>query len=155
MLSHIQISHRLMLCAIRVLQRNVRPCQNTRNVKVVGFKILTVVVVKRDLFWGTVHCSWVKVSWCFRGICCLHFQAWMFRQARNSMKQAADRHMVTKPWNYSEIQGTLEANPLVRIGSVRTKADPIRDRRIVIRFELSEFQYRYGSMKSKKWCLPA
>jgi hypothetical protein len=38
----------------------------------VGFGVLIAVVMKRSIFWDTMPCSPLKVSWCFAGTCHLY-----------------------------------------------------------------------------------
>jgi hypothetical protein len=40
----------------------------------VGFEVLTVVAVKRIIFWDVMPCIPVDVHGCFGGMYCLHLQ---------------------------------------------------------------------------------
>jgi hypothetical protein len=46
---------------------------NTANV--VGFEVLTAVVIMNSIFWDITMCIPFKVDWRFGGICLLHFQS--------------------------------------------------------------------------------
>jgi hypothetical protein len=41
---------------------------------IVGFEILTALVMKRSVIWNIMPCSLLKVNWCFKGICWLRLQ---------------------------------------------------------------------------------
>jgi hypothetical protein len=59
---------------------SLSPCSNT---SVLGFEILTAVVMKSTLLWDTTPCSPMKVNRRFGGTCRLHLQGRIVSQTRN------------------------------------------------------------------------
>jgi hypothetical protein len=53
---------------------------------VVGFEVLTAVVMKSSIFWNIRPCSPSKVNRCFDGTCRLHLQTQRISRARNQCK---------------------------------------------------------------------
>jgi hypothetical protein len=62
-------------CFRNILQTNLR--------EILGFEVLTVVVVKSSIFWYITPCSQFKVNRCFWGICRLHLQSRRISQVWN------------------------------------------------------------------------
>jgi hypothetical protein len=42
------------------------------NIYILGFEVLTAVVMKSSVFWDITPCSPLKVNQRFRGTCCFH-----------------------------------------------------------------------------------
>jgi hypothetical protein len=53
------------------------------NKYLVGFEVLTVVVMKSSIFWDIMLCSWLKVNRHFRGTYRLHLQGQRISWVRN------------------------------------------------------------------------
>jgi hypothetical protein len=51
--------------------------------RIVGFEVLTAVVIKNTLFWDIISCSLLKVSLYFRGTYGFHLQGQRISHARN------------------------------------------------------------------------
>jgi hypothetical protein len=52
-------------------------------VKLVGFEVLTAVIMKSYIFWDMMSYSSLKVGQRFGGTCCLNLQGQRINQARN------------------------------------------------------------------------
>jgi hypothetical protein len=57
---------------VLVMQVLTIPYQNI--IFVVGYEVVTVVIVKNSIFWNITPCSQLNVSRCFGGTCRLHLE---------------------------------------------------------------------------------
>jgi hypothetical protein len=66
----------------------------------VGFEVFMVVVMKSSVIWYVMLCSPLKVSWCFRGMCCLSLQG-QVSQTKNHLESLPSAFMLVSCLGYS------------------------------------------------------
>jgi hypothetical protein len=63
-----------------------------RNRVLVGYEVLTAVVIKNYIFWDITPCSLLKVNRCFGGTCRLHLQRRKISQPRNQHEASSKQN---------------------------------------------------------------
>jgi hypothetical protein len=93
-ITHLRGRGRGLINCPRIFMEGLRKTTKTFS-KDVGFGVLTAVVMKNSIFWGTciTPCITLKVSRRFGGTCCLHLHGrWVF-QVRNQ-REAGSKQSV-------------------------------------------------------------